>query len=67
MQDVVLKCQNLYKHIGKKEILKGISFELQGGDILGFIGPNGAGKTTTIKLILGLQSINSRNSYNKWF
>ncbi len=29
------------------------------GDILGFIGPNGAGKTTTIKLILGLQSINS--------
>ncbi len=59
MGDVILKCQNLYKHIGKKEILKGISFDVSSGDILGFIGPNGAGKTTTIKLILGLQSISS--------
>ena len=37
MGDVILKCQNLYKHIGKKEILKGISFEIGAGDILGFI------------------------------
>ena len=59
MGDVILKCQNLYKHIGKKDILKGISFEIGAGDILGFIGPNGAGKTTTIKLILGLQNISS--------
>ena len=45
--------------MGKKEILKGVSINMQAGDILGFIGPNGAGKTTTIKLILGLQSITS--------
>ena len=57
MEEPILKCENLYKNFGKKEILKNVSFEIGGGDILGFIGPNGAGKTTTIKLILGLQSI----------
>lgn len=59
MQKPVLICENLHKQIGKKEILKGISLELNSGDILGFIGPNGAGKTTTIKLILGLQNISN--------
>ena len=59
MQNTILKCENLYKSFRKKEILKGVSLEIQNGDILGFIGPNGAGKTTTIKLILGLQKIGS--------
>ncbi len=59
MGELVLKCQDLHKKFGKREILKGVSLELNKGDILGFIGPNGAGKTTTIKLILGLQSITS--------
>lgn len=34
--------------------VKGISFELEQGDIFGFIGPNGAGKTTTIKMLATL-------------
>lgn len=59
MSEVILKCTNLHKKFGKKEILKGVSVEVEAGDILGFIGPNGAGKTTTIKLILGLQGITS--------
>lgn len=57
MEKTVLKCENLNKKFGKKQILKNVSLEIKQGDILGFIGPNGAGKTTTIKLILGLQSI----------
>ena len=57
--ETVLECKSLNKKIGKKDILKNVSIEIQEGDILGFIGPNGAGKTTTIKLILGLQKINS--------
>ena len=61
MEQLVLKCVDLHKKIGKKEILKGVSVEVNSGDILGFIGPNGAGKTTTIKLILGLQSITAGN------
>ena len=63
MKEIVLKCENLYKKIGKKDILKGISLEVKKGEIVGFIGPNGAGKTTTIKLILGLQKITKGNSY----
>jgi len=67
MEEVVLQCNNLHKKIGKKEILKGISFDIKKGDILGFIGPNGAGKTTAIKLILGLQSINVGDVYINGF
>ena len=55
----ILKVDKLCKRIGKKEILKDVSFQINEGDILAFIGPNGAGKTTTIKCILGLQRISS--------
>ncbi len=34
--------------------VKGVSFDVQRGDIFGFLGPNGAGKTTTIKMLTGL-------------
>lgn len=53
----ILEVKNLTKKIGKKEILKDVSFNIKEGDILGFIGPNGSGKTTTIKCILGLQKL----------
>ena len=59
MSETILKWENLCKHFGKQQILDKVSLEVKQGDILGFIGPNGAGKTTTIKLILGLQSIDS--------
>ena len=55
----ILKVTKLNKKIGKKEILKNVTFEVNEGDILAFIGPNGAGKTTTIKCILGLQKATS--------
>ena len=57
--ETIVKCENVCKKIGSKEILKDVSFEINSGDILAFIGPNGAGKTTTIKLMLGLQKITS--------
>lgn len=55
----ILECINLCKSFGRKQILKNVSFTINEGDILAFIGPNGSGKTTTIKLILGLQKIDS--------
>ncbi len=55
----ILSVRKLNKSFGKKQVLFDVSFDLEEGEILGFIGPNGAGKTTTIKLILGLQSIDS--------
>ena len=59
MSNKILEVNNLNKHFGSKQVLFDVSFDLEEGEILGFIGPNGAGKTTTIKLILGLQSIES--------
>ena len=57
METEVLSCEGIYKNIHRKPIIKGISFHIEEGEILGFIGPNGAGKTTTIKLIIGLQKL----------
>ncbi|WP_284141702.1 MULTISPECIES: ABC transporter ATP-binding protein [unclassified Virgibacillus] len=48
---------DLKKTIGNKEIIKGLSFSIQKGEVFGFIGPNGAGKTTTIRMMVGLMSI----------
>jgi ABC-2 type transport system ATP-binding protein len=56
----VLQVDNLTKAFSpgfipkKREILKGISLSVSGGEIFGYLGPNGAGKTTTLKCILGL-------------
>lgn len=55
----LIEVRNLNKSFGKKQILKDVSLNVKEGEIVGFIGPNGAGKTTTIKLILGLQKIDS--------
>ncbi|WP_374702535.1 ABC transporter ATP-binding protein [Bacillus sp. M6-12] len=52
--NATLSVKDLRKKIGKKEIIKGISFELQAGEVFGFLGPNGAGKTTTIRMLVGL-------------
>ncbi|WP_027410518.1 ABC transporter ATP-binding protein [Anoxybacteroides tepidamans] len=46
--------QEVRKAIGKKEIIKGLSFTLKEGEVFGFLGPNGAGKTTTIRMLVGL-------------
>lgn len=50
----LLELKNVWKSFGDKDVLKGISFSVQEGEIIGYIGPNGAGKSTTVKLILGL-------------
>jgi ABC-2 type transport system ATP-binding protein len=51
---ITLSVQNLKKVIGKKEIIKGLTFDLREGEVFGFLGPNGAGKTTTIRMLVGL-------------
>lgn len=50
----VLEVSNLKKTIGRREIIKGVTFEINSGEIFGFLGPNGAGKTTTIRMLVGL-------------
>ena len=51
--------RGLSKSFGRFQAVKGISFDVAAGEIVGFLGPNGAGKTTTIKMITGLLKITS--------
>ena len=50
----VLEVKNLRKEYGSFLAVKGVSFSLEPGQIMGFIGSNGAGKTTTIKMLATL-------------
>ena len=54
MTEITLSIKGLRKRIGKREIIKGLDFELKSGEVFGFLGPNGAGKTTTIRMLVGL-------------
>jgi ABC-2 type transport system ATP-binding protein len=48
---LVLEVKNLAKSYGRYEAVKGISFQIEEGQIFALIGPNGAGKSTTLKMI----------------
>lgn len=52
--ETAISLDHIYKTINNREILKGISFTVNPGDIFGYLGPNGAGKTTTIRILLGV-------------
>lgn len=49
----MLTVSNLEKSFGPIHAVKGVSFTVEKGEVLGFLGPNGAGKTTTMRMITG--------------
>lgn len=55
----LLEVNNIYKSIKGKEILRGLSFNLEKGKVLGIMGPNGQGKTTLLNAIEGFLKINN--------
>jgi ABC-2 type transport system ATP-binding protein len=54
-----VEVRNLVKNYGSFSAVKGISFNIDQGEIFGLIGPNGAGKTTTLRLLSTLLTITS--------
>ncbi len=48
-----LRAENLVKKYGVRTVVKGVSMEVEQGEIVGFLGPNGAGKTTSFYMITG--------------
>ncbi|MGI9463662.1 MAG: ATP-binding cassette domain-containing protein, partial [Aestuariivirgaceae bacterium] len=54
---------NLHKRFGGLHVLKGVSFEIDGPELIGLIGPNGAGKTTLTNILDGAIKPNSGTVY----
>lgn len=50
----MISVQGLTKRFGQQVAVDSLSFEISGGQIVGFLGPNGAGKTTTLKMLTGM-------------
>ena len=48
-----LKVSSLYKSFGKKQVVRGVDFQMHTGEVVGLLGPNGAGKTTTFYMVVG--------------
>lgn len=59
MDSTAIKFEVVHKSYNKVKALKGVSFNVEKGEIFGYLGPNGAGKTTTINALCGLGKIDS--------
>ena len=58
-----LKAENLMKQYKGRKVVKGITVEVNQGEIVGLLGPNGAGETTSFYMIVGLIKPNGGNIY----
>ena len=58
-----LSVRNLHKRYGGLHVLKGVSFEVKGPELIGLIGPNGAGKTTLTNVLDGAVTPSSGTVY----
>lgn len=57
----MINVSELRKNYGQFEAVKGISFKVSSGEVVGFLGPNGAGKTTTMRILTGFLGPSSGN------
>ncbi|HWN88281.1 MAG TPA: ABC transporter ATP-binding protein [Chitinophagaceae bacterium] len=63
MKETIIKVTNLVKNYGNFHAVKGISFDVQEGEIFGLLGPNGAGKSTTLEII---ETLREKTSGEVW-
>jgi len=52
-EERMIEVRDLWKNYGETQALRGASFSIRPGEVVGLLGPNGAGKTTTMKIIVG--------------
>jgi lipopolysaccharide export system ATP-binding protein len=60
---MLLRAEQLIKTYGKRTVVKGVSFQVQQGEIVGLLGPNGAGKTTSFYMVVGFIKPTSGHVY----
>ena len=53
----MLRAVNLHKSFGKREVVRGVTMQVEPGNVAGLLGPNGAGKTTCFYMIVGLIAV----------
>lgn len=58
-----LRADNIVKKYGSRTVVKGVSFDVNQGEIVGLLGPNGAGKTTSFYMVVGLIKPNEGHVY----
>ncbi|CAM3830083.1 ABC transporter ATP-binding protein [Mesobacillus zeae] len=63
MEEVIVSIRGAEKTYGKQIVLKDISLDIKRGEIFGLLGPSGAGKTTLVKLLVGLDTPTSGETY----
>lgn len=63
MKEIILHIDNINKKYGKVYVLQDISFDVYKGEFLSLLGPSGCGKTTLLKVLIGLDSVNSGKIY----
>ena len=62
-REIHLAVRDVHKHYGGLHVLKGVSFEVHGPELIGLIGPNGAGKTTLTNVLDGAVTPSSGTVY----
>ena len=60
---MVLRAENIIKVYGKRTVVRGVSFDVKQGEIVGLLGPNGAGKTTSFYMTVGFIQPTSGSVY----
>lgn len=60
---MILGADNIIKKYGSRTVVKGVSFDVKQGEIVGLLGPNGAGKTTSFYMIVGMIRPNEGKVY----
>jgi lipopolysaccharide export system ATP-binding protein len=59
----ILRSKDLRKFYGRREVVRGVSLQVNQGEIVGLLGPNGAGKTTTFYMVVGFIKPNGGDVY----
>ena len=62
---MILKAENIHKHYGNLEVLKGVSMGINEGEMVAIVGASGAGKSTLLHLLSTLDTIDKGEVYFK--